>query len=117
MLLIPKIYFNPQAGKTMSTPFPPPPPSRDKTADRAKPNPRPASTPPEPGGGSLSFVQSQREAAGGGELREEAGVGGRRSKRKAPRRAASARPINRPRGHATNLCGIPRSKPTNLGVI
>ena len=80
-------------------------------------NPRPASTPPEPGGGSLSFVRSQREAAEGGELGEEAAVGGRRSRRKALRRAASARPTNRPRGPATNLCGVPRSKSTNLGVI
>lgn len=70
---------------------------------------------PEPGGGSLSFVRSQKEAAGGGELEEEAGglwtpeEGAERSSIcSSPKKAARPPP---------QTCDAPRSKPTNLGVI
>lgn len=105
-----KIHLTPRAGKTISTPLFY---SRDKTARRARASPRPRQPGPsrEPGGGSFSFVRSSREAAGGG------GWGRWRPKRRARRGEVSARPTNGPRGAATNLSGVPRSKPTNLGVI
>lgn len=87
--------------------------SRDKTAGWANANPRPSQPHPsrEPAGGSPSFVRSCGEQLGA-----EAG-GRRRPKRKARREEVSARPTNRPRGTATNLRGVPRSKPPNSGVI